>query len=100
MVKETLGGLQEDLYNDASALFAVTETLDHIDLMNLNLEDDDDADELMQMLSWGQSNAAAILQMYGVLFVEEAESLKGNGTWGPYLQVQKSEDCCVCIKYA
>ncbi|KAJ7321568.1 hypothetical protein DFH08DRAFT_969937 [Mycena albidolilacea] len=96
MVKETLGGLQEDLYDDASALFAVAETLDHVDLMNLNLEDDDDMDELAQMLSRGQSDTAAILRMYGALFIEEAESLKGDGMRGPYFQVQKSEDWFVC----
>jgi hypothetical protein len=92
MVKKTLAGLQEDLYEDASALFAVAETLDHVDLMNLDLEDDDDTDELAQMLARGQSDTAAILRMYGALFVEEAESLKGDGMRGPYFQVQKSED--------
>jgi hypothetical protein len=64
--------------------------------MNLDLEDDDDTDELAQMLARGQSDTAALLWMYGVLFVEDAESMKGDGMQGPYFQVQKSEDWFVC----
>jgi hypothetical protein len=39
-----------------------------------------DPEELSETLARDDSEVAAVLQIYWALFVEEAESLKGDGT--------------------
>ena len=96
MVKQTLGGLQEDLYDDASVLLALADILDPVIPINLRPDDDDEPDPDLEvakeLLARGQSEVAAVLRMYGAMCAEDAELLKGDGTRGPYFQVRKSED--------
>lgn len=93
MPKETLGALQEGLYEEASVFFAIADLLDPI---NLDPDDDDDPDELAEMLARDNSGVAAVLRIYGALITEDAESLKGDGPRGPYFQVKKSKDWFTC----
>ncbi|KAJ7668134.1 hypothetical protein B0H17DRAFT_1142596 [Mycena rosella] len=92
MPKQTLEALQEGSYEDASVFFAVADLLDPI---NLHPDDDDDP-ESEQLAVRDDSDVAAVLQIYGAVIVEEAESLKGDGPRGPYSQVEKSKDWFTC----
>jgi hypothetical protein len=93
MPKSTIEALQEGYYEEATVFFAIADLLDPI---NLDPEDDDDPEELSETLARDDSEVAAVLRIYGALIVEEAESLKGDGTRGPYFQFEKSKDWFIC----
>ncbi|KAF7367609.1 DDE Tnp4 domain-containing protein [Mycena sanguinolenta] len=98
MPKETLEGLQNRLYDDATSLFMLADLLEATGPIDLDPDDDnltvdgDPPDELAEVISRGRSETADVLRMHGAMFVEEAESLRGDGTRGPYFQVRKSQD--------
>jgi hypothetical protein len=93
MPKQTLSALQEGFYEEASVLFALADILDPI---NLDPDDDDNPEEVAQTLARGDSDVAAVLQIYGALAVEDAQSLESDSTRGHYFQVEKSKDWFTC----